>query len=104
MESEFPYLEIKSITRKNNPVFPATAVGRPPKEDMFLGMAATDIFGPLIRLVNPEVEDIWAYYEAGFHNLLVVSVDERYPKNSVKAMMSIVYRAAITNQMYNHGS
>jgi len=89
MESEFPYLEIKSITRKNNPVFPATVVGRPPKEDMFLGMAATDIFGPLIRLVNPEVEDMWAYYEAGFHNLLVVSVDERYPKNSVKAMMSI---------------
>ena len=89
MESQFPYLEIESITRKNNPIFPATVVGRPPKEDMYLGMAATDIFGPLISLVNPEVEDLWAYYEAGFHNLLVLSVDERYPKNAVKAMMSI---------------
>ena len=89
MESQFPYLEIETITRKNNPIFPATVVGRPPKEDMYLGMAATDIFGPLISLVNPEVEDLWAYYEAGFHNLLVLSIDERYPKNAVKAMMSI---------------
>lgn len=89
MEANFPYLNIKTITRKIDPIFPATVVGRPPKEDMFLGDAATDIFGPLIKLVNPEVLDLWAYYEAGFHNLLVVSVDERYPKNSVKAMMSI---------------
>ncbi|MEC9381511.1 MAG: menaquinone biosynthesis decarboxylase [Thermodesulfobacteriota bacterium] len=89
MESQFPFLNIKTITRKHNAIFPATVVGRPPKEDMYLGMAATHIFGPLIRLVNPEIIDLWAYYEAGFHNLLVVSVDERYPKNSVKCMMSI---------------
>jgi len=89
MEGQFPYLNIDTITRKLNPVFPATVVGRPPKEDMFLGIAATEIFGGLIKLVNPEVEDLWAYYEAGFHNLLVVSVDERYPKNAVKAMLSI---------------
>ena len=88
MEGQFPYLNIDTITRKLNPVFPATVVGRPPKEDMFLGIAATEIFGGLIKLVNPEVEDLWAYYEAGFHNLLVVSVDE-VSKNAVKAMLSI---------------
>ena len=52
-------------------------------------MAATNIFAPLLKLVNPEITDLWAYYEAGFHNLLVVSIDEKYPKNSVKSMMSI---------------
>ena len=89
MEGQFPYMDIKTITRKHNAIFPATVVGRPPKEDMFLGMAATNIFAPLIKLVTPEIIDMWAYYESGFHNLLVLSVDERYPKNSVKAMMSV---------------
>ena len=89
MEGQFPYLNVKTITRRHNAIFPATVVGRPPKEDMFLGMAAMNIFGPLIKLINPEIMDIWAFYEAGFHNLLVVSIDEKYPKNSVKSMMSI---------------
>ena len=43
----------------------------------------------MIKLINPEIVDIWAFYEAGFHNLLVISIDERYPKNSVKSMMAI---------------
>ena len=89
MEEQFPYLNVRTITRKHNAIFPATVVGRPPKEDMFLGMAASNIFGPLIKLINPEIIDIWAFYEAGFHNLLVISIDERYPKNSVKSMMAI---------------
>jgi len=89
MEGDFPYMDVKTITRKHNAIFPATVVGRPPKEDMFLGNAATNIFSPLIKLVTPEISDMWAYYESGFHNLLVISVDERYPKNSVKAMMSV---------------
>jgi|TARA_B100001142_G_scaffold78366_1_gene79119 4-hydroxy-3-polyprenylbenzoate decarboxylase len=89
MEGDFPYLNVKTITRKHNAIYPATIVGRPPKEDMYLGMAATNIFAPLLKLVNPEITDLWAYYEAGFHNLLVVSIDEKYPKNSVKSMMSI---------------
>ena len=89
MEGNFPYMNVKAITRKHNAIFPATVVGRPPKEDMFLGMAATNIFAPILKLVTPEITDLWAYYEAGFHNLLVLSIDERYPKNSVKAMMSV---------------
>ena len=89
MEGYFPYMNVKTITRKHNAIFPATVVGRPPKEDMYLGMAATNIFAPLLKLVTPEITDLWAYYESGFHNLLVLSIDERYPKNSVKAMMSV---------------
>lgn len=89
MEGQFPYMNVKAITRKHNAIFPATVVGRPPKEDMYLGMAATNIFAPILKLVTPEITDLWAYYESGFHNLLVLSIDERYPKNSVKAMMSV---------------
>ncbi len=89
MEADFPVFHVNEITHRVNPVFPATVVGKPPKEDIFLGMAAADMFSPLARIIHPEVKDMWAYPEAGFHNLLVVSVDERYPKNGIKAMLAL---------------
>ncbi len=89
MEADFPVFHVSGITHRLNPIFPATVVGKPPKEDVFLGMAAGDMFSPLVRIIHPEVKDMWAYPEAGFHNLLVVSVDERYPKNGIKAMLAL---------------
>ncbi|MCH8029913.1 MAG: menaquinone biosynthesis decarboxylase [Candidatus Dadabacteria bacterium] len=89
MEADFPVFKLREITHRLNAVFPATIVGKPPKEDIFLGMAAADMFSPLVRIINPEIKDMWAYPEAGFHNLLVVAVDERYPKNAVKAMLAL---------------
>jgi 4-hydroxy-3-polyprenylbenzoate decarboxylase len=89
MEANFPVFHLNEITHRVNPIFPATIVGKPPKEDIFLGMAAGDMFSPLTRIIHPEVKDMWAYPEAGFHNLLVVSVDERYPKNGIKAMLAL---------------
>jgi len=89
MEADFPIFNLSRITHRINPIFPATIVGKPPMEDVFLGMAAGDMFSPLARIIHPEVKDMWAYPEAGFHNLLVVSVDERYPKNGIKAMLAL---------------
>ena len=89
MEADFPIFKLNTITHKNRPIFPATIVGKPPKEDVFLGMAAGEMFSPLIKIIQPEVRDMWAYYEAGFHNLLAVSVDERYPKNGIKTMLAL---------------
>jgi len=89
MEAEFPIFKVKEITRRHNAIYPATVVGKPPKEDIFLGIAAAEMFSPLVRIIQPEVKDMWAYPESGFHNLLVVSVDERYPKNGIKAMLAL---------------
>lgn len=89
MQADFPVFKVKEITRRLLPVFPATIVGKPPKEDIFLGIAAAEMFSPLIQIIQPEVKRMWAYPEAGFHNLLVVSVDERYPKNGIKAMLAL---------------
>lgn len=88
--SEFPVFHIKTITHRKNPVYPATIVGRPPMEDKYLGNATQQILGPLIRLIHPEICHLWAYYEAGFHNLLVVSVEERYQKEAMKTALSIM--------------
>ncbi|MCX8056856.1 MAG: menaquinone biosynthesis decarboxylase, partial [Ignavibacteria bacterium] len=88
--AEFPIFRIKAITSAKNPIYPATIVGIPPMEDKFLGDATQKILGPLIKLIHPEIEALWAYYEAGFHNLLVVSVDERYHKEAAKTALSIM--------------
>jgi UbiD family decarboxylase len=86
----FPIFQIKKITHRTNPIYPATVVGIPPMEDKFLGDATQQILGPLARLIHKEVKDVWAYYEAGFHNLLVVSVEERYKKEAMKAALGLL--------------
>lgn len=88
--AEFPIFKIRKITAAKDPIYPATIVGIPPMEDKFLGDATQKILGPLIKLIHPEIDSLWAYYEAGFHNLLVVSVDERYHKEAVKTALSIM--------------
>ena len=88
--SKFPVFHISKVTHRKNPVYPATVVGRPPMEDKYLGNATQQVLGPLIRLIHPEICNLWAYYEAGFHNLLVVSVEERYQKEAMKTALSIM--------------
>jgi len=61
-----------------------------PVTDKFLGDATQLILGPLARLIHKEVKELWAYYEAGFHNLLVVSVEERYHKEAMKAAFGLM--------------
>jgi 4-hydroxy-3-polyprenylbenzoate decarboxylase len=39
---------------------------------------------PLLKIMHPEIVDLWAYQEAGFHNLLVISVHQRFEKEAVK--------------------
>lgn len=89
-KAPFPVFRLKKITHRRNPLYPATIVGIPPMEDKFLGDATQKILGPLVRLLHKEVKDLWAYYEAGFHNLLVVSVEERYHKEAMKAALGLL--------------
>jgi UbiD family decarboxylase len=86
----FPVFHLKAITSRHNPIYPAAVVGIPPMEDKYLGDATQQILGPLIKLLNKEIRDVWAYYEAGFHNLLVVAVDVRYKKEAVKTALGIL--------------
>ncbi|MEX1139317.1 MAG: UbiD family decarboxylase [Bacteroidota bacterium] len=86
----FPVFHTRAITHRKDPVYPATVVGIPPMEDKFIGDATQQILGPLARILHKEVRDLWAYYEAGFHNLLVVSVEERYHKEAMKAALGLL--------------
>lgn len=76
---DYPVFHLTSITRRGNPVYPATIVGRPPMEDFFLGKATERLFLPLVRLLLPEVVDINMPCEGVFHNCLIVSIKKEYP-------------------------
>jgi menaquinone biosynthesis decarboxylase len=86
----FPVFRIRKVTRKENPIYLAAVVGKPPQEDRYIGDAMQEVMGPLIRLIRPEVNELWAYYEAGFHNLLVVGVHQRYVKEAMKTGLGLL--------------
>ena len=88
--ADFPVFHVRQVTRRSNPVYVATVVGKPPQEDKFLGLAAGEMVGPLIKLIHPNVVDLAAYVGAGFHNLLVASVKERHPKEVLKTAMALL--------------
>jgi len=88
--AEFPVFHVTAITRRKNPIYPAAVVGIPPMEDKFLGDATQKILGPLAKLLHSEINSMWAYYEAGFHNLLVVSIEERYQKEAMKTALGLM--------------
>ena len=85
----FPVFHVRAIARRERPVYPAAVVGVPPQEDVAMGAAVAGVVGPLIRLVQPEVRALHAWYETGFHNLLVASVRQRYRKEAVKTALAL---------------
>lgn len=82
----YPVFHVEKITRKKDPVYTATIVGKPPMEDCFMGKATERIFLPLLRLQAPEIVDISFPWEGGFHNSVIVSIKKRYPGQAKKIM------------------
>lgn len=86
----FPVFHLQRIVRRKSPVYPAAVVGKPPQEDRYLGDAAQEMLIPLLKLLHPELRDLWAYYEAGFHNLVVAAVEARYPREALKTSLGLL--------------
>jgi 4-hydroxy-3-polyprenylbenzoate decarboxylase len=86
---EYPVFHLQAITRRKQPIYPTTIVGRPPQEDYWLGKATERIFLPIIRLLLPEVVDMNMPAEGVFHNLVIVSIRKRYPGQARKVMYAL---------------
>ena len=82
----YPAVHVTAITRRKNPLYPTTIVGRPPMEDYYLGHATERIFRPLLRLNLPEVVDYHMPAAGVFHNLVFVSINKQYPGHAWKVM------------------
>jgi len=89
LSDEFPVFHLTMLTRRSQPVYPATIVGPPPKEDCFLAKATERIFLPLLRMQLPEVIDINLPVEGIFHNLAFVRIAKRYPGHALKVMHAV---------------
>src|SRR5882672_3989458 len=83
---DFPVFHLTCVTRRKRPTYLTTVVGVPPMEDYYLGLASERIFLPLIRKTLPEIVDMHFPAEGIFHNLVLVSIDKRYPGHARKIM------------------
>ncbi len=79
LADDFPVFHLQCITMRRNPVYVTTVVGIPPMEDYYLGKASERIFLPLIRKTLPEIVDMHFPAAGIFHNIVLVSIDKRYP-------------------------
>ncbi|MBU3091983.1 menaquinone biosynthesis decarboxylase [Clostridium sp. CF011] len=89
LEDMYPVFHIEKITRKKNPVYVTTVVGKPPMEDCYLGKATERIFLPLIKVQCPEIIDMNFPLEGVFHNCVIVSIKKAYPKHAHKVMNAL---------------
>ena len=86
----FPVFHLQAVTHRRRPIYQASVVGKPPQEDKFMGEAVQEFFLGVLRVLHPEVRDLWAYFEAGFHNLLAVSVGNRFAKEAMKTALGLM--------------
>src|SRR5687768_185652 len=83
---DYPVFHVTCITHRKRPIYLTTVVGIPPMEDYYLGMASERIFLPLIRKTLPEIVDMHFPAAGIFHNIVLVSIDKRYPGHARKIM------------------
>ncbi len=86
LPDDYPIFHLERITRKRTPVYPATVVGIPPKEDCWMAKATERLFLPLLKRLCPEIADLCMPLEGVFHNCVIVSIHKRFPGQARKVM------------------
>jgi UbiD family decarboxylase len=86
----FPVFQVSAVTHRPRPIYQASVVGKPPQEDKWMGEAVQEFFTGVLKVIHPEIVDLWAYFEAGFHNLLAVAVENRFAKEAKKTALGLM--------------
>lgn len=90
LRHDYPYLQVQRVFHRKDAVFPATVVGKPPQEDLWLGNYIQELMAPLSKLVMPSIDSIWSYGETGYHSLSSIVVRERYRREAMKFAFRIL--------------
>jgi len=85
----YPRFHVTAITHREQPIYPATIVGKPPQEDYWLGKATERIFLPLLRTVAPDVIDYNLPMFGCFHNCAFVKIRKEYPYQARRVMSAL---------------
>ncbi len=86
LKEPYPVLDVSAITSKNEPIFAATVVGKPPLEDKYMGWATERIFLPLLKTTTPELIDYHMPENGVFHNLILAKLKTLYPAHAKQCM------------------
>jgi len=86
---DYPVFHVTCITRRKNPVYPATVVGKPPMEDCYMAKATERLFLPLLKKMLPEIVDLNLPLEGVFHNCAIISVEKRFPGHVHKVLNAL---------------
>jgi 4-hydroxy-3-polyprenylbenzoate decarboxylase len=86
----YPKFHVTCITHSYKAVYPATIVGIPPQEDVWLAKATERIFLFPIKLAfQPEIEDFHMPVAGIAHNLLIVKIRKTFPGQGMKVISSL---------------
>jgi len=86
LADDYPAMEVTAITHRRDPIYPATVVGPPPVEDLWMGGATGRLFLPMLQLVFPEILDMAFPCEGVFHNLCLIRMRKEFPGHAKKLM------------------
>ncbi len=106
LKEPYPVMEVETITMKENPVFQATVVGKPPLEDKYMGWATERIFLPMLKPMAPDLIDYYMPENGVFHNLILGKMKTLYKGHAQQFMhafwgvgqMSFVKHAIFVNE------
>ncbi|SPD75852.1 conserved hypothetical protein [uncultured Desulfobacterium sp.] len=85
----YPVFHVTCITCREDAVYPATIVGKPPMEDCYMAKATERIFLPMLKMLVPEMVDMELPMEGVFHNCALVSIDKKFPGQAKKVINAL---------------
>jgi 4-hydroxy-3-polyprenylbenzoate decarboxylase len=89
LADDYPVFHVTCLTRRRDPIYWTTVVGKPPMEDYWLGKATERLFLPLLQQMMPEVVEYNFPAEGIFQNLVIVAIRKRYPGHAKKVMYGL---------------
>jgi 4-hydroxy-3-polyprenylbenzoate decarboxylase len=85
----YPVFHVTCMTYRNDAIYPATIVGKPPMEDCYMAKATERIFLPVIKMLVPEIVDMELPMEGVFHNCALISIDKKFPGQAKKVIHAL---------------
>lgn len=90
LQHDYPILEVDAVCSRKDAIWPATVVGKPRQEDVYIGDFLQELLSPLFPVVMPAVRDLWSYGETGYHALSAAVVQERYAREALASGFRIL--------------
>lgn len=84
LQDLYPLFHVTAITMRQDAIYPATIVGKPPMEDAYFIEASEKLFKIPAQLILPEIVDYHMPPAGIAHNLVNVRINKQYPGQAFK--------------------